>query len=83
MESEYYALALGICEGMWFQRLLNELGITTMKTTRMFYDNQATINIAKNLVHHDKTKHIEIDKHFIFEMVNNRVVQLTHILTRL
>ena len=61
IEAEFRSLALGICEGIWIQRLLNELGIATEKPIKMFYDNQAAISIAKNLVHHDRTKHIEID----------------------
>ena len=32
-------------------------------------DNQSTIQIAKNPVHHDRTKHVEIDRHFIAEKV--------------
>jgi hypothetical protein len=33
----------------------------------MHCNNQVVISIAKNLVHHDKTKQIEIDRHFILE----------------
>ena len=82
-ESEYRALALGICEGMWLQRLLRELKVETKDTVKMFSDSQAAINIAKNPVHHDRTKHIEIDRHFISEKVNNGIVQLSYVPTRL
>ncbi|RDX85301.1 hypothetical protein CR513_33542, partial [Mucuna pruriens] len=34
---------------------------------KFYCDNKSTINIAYNLVSHDKTKHIEIDRHFIKE----------------
>lgn len=34
----------------------------------MYYDNQISINIVKNFVHHDKIKHIEIDCHLIKEL---------------
>ena len=64
-ESEFRALALGICEGMWILRLLRELRIETDSPIQMYCDNQAAISIAKNPVHHDRTKHIEIDRHFI------------------
>ena len=82
-ESEYRALALGICEGMWLQRLLRELKVETKDTVKMFSDSQAAISIAKNPVHHDRTKHIEIDRHFISEKVNNGIVQLSYVPTRL
>ena len=37
---------------------------------RLHSDNKVVINIAHNLVHHDRTKHIGVDKHFISEKVN-------------
>ena len=55
-ESEYCALALGICEGMWLQRLLSDLGATIEKTIKMFSNNQSAISIAKNTVHHDRNE---------------------------
>ncbi|RVX23020.1 Retrovirus-related Pol polyprotein from transposon RE1 [Vitis vinifera] len=54
-EAAFRSLALGIYEGIWMQKLLNELGISTEKPIKMFYDNQAAISIAKNPVHHDRT----------------------------
>ena len=81
-ESEYRALALGICEGMWLQRLLRELKVEVQVSALMFTDSQAAISIAKNPVHHDRTKHIEIDRHFISEKVNTGVIQLSYIPTR-
>ncbi|KAL5553896.1 hypothetical protein UlMin_041297 [Ulmus minor] len=82
-ELEYRALTLGICEGMWLQRLLRELRIEAKSVVRMFCDSQATIDISKNQIHHDRTKHVEIDQHFISEKVNNGIIQLSYIPTRL
>ena len=48
----------------------------------MFSDSQAAISIAKNPVHHDGKKHIEIDQHFISEKVNNGIVQLSYVPTK-
>ena len=81
-EAEFRALALAICEGMWIQRLLRELNVTTEKPVQMFCDNQAAISIAKNPVHHDRTKHIEIDRHFIAEKIDRMTVQLVYTSTR-
>ena len=77
-EAEFRAMALGICEGIWLERLMRELGILTSEPMKVFCDNQSAINIAKNLVHHDRTKHVEIDRHFIKEKIENGTVSLLY-----
>ena len=81
-ESEYRALALGICEGMWIKRLMNELRLESPESFKMYSDSQAAISIAKNPVHHDRTKHVEIDRHFISEKVNSKIIELNYIPTK-
>ena len=71
-------MALGICDGIWLERLMRELGILTSEPMKAFCDNQSPINIAKNLVHHDRTKHVEIDRHFIKEKIENGTVSLLY-----
>lgn len=68
-EAEYQALTLSICEGMWLKRPLGELGVQPSSPMKVFCDNLAAISITKNSVHHDPTKHIELDCHFIKERV--------------
>lgn len=48
------------------------------ESIQMFCDNQAAISIAKNPVHHNRTKHIEIDRHFITEKIENAIVQIIY-----
>ena len=69
-------MANGLCEGIWIRRLLQELGVELDQPMRLLCDNQSALFIAKNLVHHDTTKHVEIDHHSIKEKVENNVVQL-------
>ena len=80
-EAEFRALALGICEGMWLKRICNELKIPLVGSIKVLCDNQSTINIAKNPVHHDRTKHVEIDRHFIKEKIDENIVDLSYIRT--
>lgn len=44
---------------------------------QLFCNNQVAINIAKNPIHHDKTKHVEIDLHFIKEKIEE-VIKLVY-----
>ena len=68
-EAEFRAMAQGICEGIWLNRLLEELRVPLKHPIVLYCDNQAAISIAKNPVHHDRTKHVEIDRHFIKEKI--------------
>ena len=47
----------------------------------MFCDNKAAISIAKNPVHHDRTKHVEIYRHFIKEKVEEGIIKLVYMPT--
>ena len=42
----------------------------------LHYDNKTTIKIAHNLVQHDRTKHVEVDRHFIKENLDQKIKQL-------
>lgn len=75
-------LRQGICEGMWLERLLKERQGKTRDRVRMFSDSQAATHIAKNPVHQDRTKHIEIDRHYISDNLINGIVQLTYVPTK-
>ncbi|RDX81424.1 Copia protein, partial [Mucuna pruriens] len=61
--------------------ILDDLKVKYKKLIKFFCDNNSAISIAYNLVQHDKTKHIEIDIHFIKEKLNNGLVVITHVST--
>lgn len=67
-----------ICEGMWLSRFLKELKIPVDRPLKMFCNNQAVISIAKNPVHHDRTKHVQIDCHFIKEKMEEGIIMLLY-----
>ena len=52
-----------------------------LNTTLIYCDNKRGIQLAKNLVFHDKSKHIEIKYHYILDMVHRGAVRLHHIVT--
>ena len=61
---------------------MNELRLESPESFKMYSDSQAAISIAKNPVHHDRTKHVEIDRHFISEKVNSKIIELNYIPTK-
>ena len=64
-EAEYRALAATIVELIWLRWLLQDLGVDYSTATKLHCDNRSAIQIAHNDVFHERTKHIEIDCHFI------------------
>lgn len=72
-KAEYRAMAHTACEMMWVKFLLQKMGFSCNKPMRMFCDNQtAAMYIPKNPVFHERTKHIEIDCHFIRDLVKRK-----------
>ncbi|RVX15329.1 Retrovirus-related Pol polyprotein from transposon TNT 1-94 [Vitis vinifera] len=68
-EAEYRAMALATCELIWLRHLLQELRFGKDEQMKLIYDNQAALHIASNPVFHERTKHIEVDCHFIREKI--------------
>ena len=64
-EAEYRAMTLATCELIWLKQLLQELRFGKDGQMTLVCDNQTTLHIACNPVFHEKTKHIEVDCHFI------------------
>lgn len=72
-----------VCEIVWFHQLLNDLHINHFSPSLLFCDNTAAIHIATNPIFHEKTKHIELDCHFIREKVVVGTVKLMPIRSNL
>ena len=81
-ETEFRAVAHGICEIMWIKRLLEKLKMGSSSPMMLYCDNKVAISIAHNPVLHDRTKHVEVDKHFIKEKIDNSVVCMIYIPTK-
>lgn len=68
---------------MWITRLLSDIKVEESYPVELFCDNQAAVSISKNPVHHDRTKHVEVDRHFIVEKIENGIINLSYIPTQL
>ncbi|GJV77004.1 retrovirus-related pol polyprotein from transposon TNT 1-94 [Tanacetum coccineum] len=66
---EYRALADSTCEISWFKSLLVDLQVTVPTSSLVMCDNVSTIALANNPIHHARTKHIEIDCHFVRDKI--------------
>ena len=60
-------MAKGVCELLWIRNLMQDLGIELSSPMRLYCDNKAACDIAHNPVQHDRTKYVEVDRHFIKE----------------
>jgi len=73
-EAEYREMASLTCEFIWVKQFLQEIGFFNIQPMKMYCDNQAALHIASNPVFHERTKHIEIDYHFIREKVMTKEI---------
>ena len=64
-EAKYRALAYTTSKLLWLRWFLKDLGVSTFFDTSLYCDNQSAIHIVYNDVFHERTKHIEIDCHFL------------------
>jgi hypothetical protein len=68
-EAEYRGIANAVAECSWLRHLLGELHCTVPKATLAYCDNISSVYMARNPVHHRRTKHIEIHIHYVCEKV--------------
>ncbi|KAH9725329.1 retrovirus-related pol polyprotein from transposon RE1 [Citrus sinensis] len=70
-EAEYRSLSNGAAKLTWLQSLLAEMNIKLEKRPILWCDNKSAIALAENPVFHGRTKHIEIDVHFVRNKISN------------
>ncbi|WVZ81795.1 hypothetical protein U9M48_029136, partial [Paspalum notatum var. saurae] len=68
-EAEYIAAATASCQGVWLARLLAELRGREAGAVKLNIDNQSAIQLSKNPVFHDRSKHIDVKFHYIRECI--------------
>ena len=81
-EAEYHGVASATTECSWLRHVLGKLHIPVDKATVIYRDNVSAIYLSENLVHHGRTKHVELDVHFIHEKVAVGDVRVLHVLAR-
>ena len=78
-EAEYRALSSAATDLVWIQNILTEIGVNLSQTPVLWSDNLGVQAFACNPVYHDRTKHIEIDVHFIQNLVSDHKLEVRHV----
>ncbi|GJY02347.1 ribonuclease H-like domain-containing protein [Tanacetum coccineum] len=69
VEAEYRGVANVVAETAWLRNLLRELHSPLSTATLVYFDNVSAVYMSANPVQHQRTKHIDIDIHFVRDMV--------------
>ena len=69
------------CEIKWLKGLLLSLGVHHPKTMKLYCDSQSALYIAQNPVFYERTKHIEVDSHFVRDAIQNGLISPSHVPT--
>ncbi|HVX00094.1 MAG TPA: Ty1/Copia family ribonuclease HI, partial [Candidatus Babeliaceae bacterium] len=69
VEAEYMAATQATKEAIWFRQFFFELGMVHIwdESSVIFSDSQGSIALVKNPEYHQRTKHIDIQHHFVRE----------------
>nr|GEX93040.1 LL-diaminopimelate aminotransferase, chloroplastic-like [Tanacetum cinerariifolium] len=64
---------------LWIKKLVSEIRFPHRGSTQIMCDNKAAIQISENPVQHDRTKHVEVDRHFIKEKLEAGIIELSFV----
>ncbi|GJT59360.1 ribonuclease H-like domain-containing protein [Tanacetum coccineum] len=81
-EAEYRGVANVVAETAWLRNLLLELHAPLSTATIVYCDNVSAVYLSTNPVQHQRTKHIEIDIHFVRDYVASGQVRVLHVPSR-
>ena len=82
VESENRAMATITSEIVWLIALLKTFGLDHKQAASLYCDNRVTLYIAANPVYHERTKHIEVDCHFIRENIQDGTINTFNVPSR-
>lgn len=81
-EAEYRALGLAIQELVWVQSLLCDIGFASQVTPNVWCDNIGATYLSANPVFHNRSKHLEVEFHFIRDKVQQKEIQVRYICSK-
>ena len=78
MEADYMASSNATKEVLWLQQLCKNIEFIQTKPTTIFCNNQSCIALTQNPKFHSRTKHVEIQHHFVQEKVLSGEVEIKY-----
>ena len=81
-EAEYRAAFTATVECVWLRRLAADLGVGQDAATTIYTDSQSALAVARNLVFHARTKHIEVHYHYVRERLSAGEISLAYVPTQ-
>jgi hypothetical protein len=81
-EAKYMAISQCTKEAIWLRKLMADVGLVQDGATSIMCDNQGCIALAKKPTHHSRTKHIDIQHHFIQEKLESGELGLKYFPTQ-
>eukprot|EP00253_Pinus_taeda_P023103 PITA_23103 len=81
-EVEYCGILEVSKEALWLRQILSEFGFQQQHPTTLWCDNQSAIQLCKDPVQHQHSKHIELHMHFIRKLIHDHVIEVQYCLTK-
>ena len=66
------------CEAIWLRLILEDVETQQKQATKIQCDNQSSIKLAHNPVYHARSKHIELQHHFVRETIESQEIELIY-----
>jgi hypothetical protein len=70
-----------VAEVSWLRQLLAKLHTPPSRSTLIYCDNVSAVYLSTNPIQHQRTKHVEIDLHFVRDRVAMGEVRVLHVST--
>eukprot|EP00253_Pinus_taeda_P007613 PITA_07613 len=77
-EAEYRGTVEASKEALWLRQILSEFGFQQQHPTTLWCDNQSAIQLCKDPVQHQRSKHIELHMHFIRKLIHDHVLEVQY-----
>ncbi|KAK8941245.1 hypothetical protein KSP39_PZI010608 [Platanthera zijinensis] len=75
-EAEYISTLIAAQQGVWLLNLLDDIRKRIRCKATLFIDNKSAIALTKNLVYHDRSKHIDTRYHYIRDCVERGMIEV-------